>query len=178
MLTAPAPLHEQHQTATFDSGVASFDDWLKRRAAANQVSGASRTFVVCEDGPQVVAYHALASSAVASRATPGRFRRNMPDPIPVVVLGRLAIARTHQRRGLGRALFQDAARRILHASEAIGIRGMLVHALSEDAKAFYGNLGLEPSSLDPMMLMATLADLRLAIDTDELQSPPTGGRRT
>ena len=163
MLTAPELLAASHKTDGFDSGVASLDDWLKRRAAQNQSSGASRTFVVCDAGA-VVAYYALASSAVVPQHAPGRFRRNMPDPIPVVVLGRLAIARTHQKRGLGRALFADAGRRVLHAADAIGIRGLVVHALSEEAKAFYLALGLEPSPLDPMTLMVTLADLRLALN--------------
>lgn len=163
MLTAPEPLTERHQTAAFDSGVASLNEWLKRRAAANQASGASRTFVVCDED-RAVAYYALASSAVANAGAPGRFRRNMPDPTPVVVLGRLAIATTHQGRGLGRALFQDAARRVLQAADTIGIRGLLVHALSDEARAFYLKLGLEPSPLDPMVLMVTLADLRRALD--------------
>jgi predicted N-acetyltransferase YhbS len=87
----------------------------------------------------------------------------MPDPIPVVVLGRLAVATSHQGLGLGRALFQDAARRVIHAANAIGIRGMLVHALSEDAKAFYLRLGLDESPLDPMTLMVTLADFRATV---------------
>ena len=168
MPTAPEPLSAHHRTGGFDSGVAALDDWLKRRAAANQASVASRTFVVCEGAAVVVAYYALASSAVASAGTPGRFRRNMPDPIPVVVLGRLAIATTHQTRGLGRALFQDAARRVLHAADTIGIRGLLVHALSDEAKAFYLRLGFEPSPLDPMTLMVTLADLRHAVEDHEL----------
>ena len=87
----------------------------------------------------------------------------MPDPIPVVVLGRLAVARSHQGQGLGRALFQDAARRVIHAAEAIGIRGLLVHALNEEAKAFYLRLGLDESPLEPMTLMVTIADLRAAL---------------
>ena len=87
----------------------------------------------------------------------------MPDPIPVVVLGRLAVARSHQCQGLGRALFQDAARRVIHAAEAIGIRGLLVHALNEEAKAFYLRLGLDESPLEPMTLMVTIADLRAAL---------------
>ncbi|CRL46321.1 hypothetical protein SGGMMB4_04828 [Sodalis glossinidius str. 'morsitans'] len=69
------------------------DYWLKQRAMKNQLTGASRTFVCCDDS-QVMAYYLLASSAVMSSATPGRFRRNMPDPIPVVVLGRLAVDRS------------------------------------------------------------------------------------
>lgn len=162
MLSAPEPLAEQHQVDGFASGVASLDDWLRRRAKANQQSGATRTFVAC-DGRVVVAYYALASSAVAVAATPGKFRRNMPDPIPVVVLARLAIHRSHQRQGLGRALFQDAGRRVLNAADAIGIRGLLVHALSDDAAAFYRSLGLSPSPLDPMTLMVTIADLRACV---------------
>ena len=164
MLSAPEPLASQHPLAAFDSGVASLDDWLKRRALQNQASGASRTFVVCDEG-EVAGYYALASSAIAAAATPGRFRRNMPDPVPVVVLARLAVARMQQGSGLGRALFQDAARRVLHASEAIGIRGLLVHALSDEAKAFYLRLGLDESPLEPMTLMVTLADLQAALAT-------------
>ena len=108
-------------------------------------------------------YYALASSAVAPVLTPGRFRRNMPDPIPVVVLARLAVARSHQGRGLGRALFQDAALRVISAADSIGIRGMLVHAISAEAKTFYLQLGLEVSPLEPMTLMTTLIDLRTAV---------------
>jgi GNAT superfamily N-acetyltransferase len=162
MLSAPEPLAMHHNFDVFDSGVSTLDDWLKRRATQNQASGASRTFVVC-DNNTVVAYYALASSAIAPVATSGRFRRNMPDPIPVVVLARLAISRSHQGKGLGRALFQDAARRVIHAAETIGIRGLLVHAISEEAKAFYLRLGLELSPIEPMTLMTTVADLRAAL---------------
>jgi GNAT superfamily N-acetyltransferase len=162
VIQPPEPLTAEHALGTFDSGVASLDDWLRRRALPNQVSGASRTFVV-RDAGEVIAYHALAASAVAPDAAPGRFRRNMPDPIPVVVLARLAIARTHQGRGLGRALFQDAAHRVIHAADTIGIRGLLVHAISEEAKAFYIRLGLDPSPLEPMTLMTTVADLKASL---------------
>jgi predicted N-acetyltransferase YhbS len=162
MLSAPEPLAPHHQLDAFASGRPVLDDWLRRRAKPNQVSGATRTFVVCESG-QVVAYYALASSAVSISQTRGRFRRNMPDPIPVVVLARLAVAQSHQRRGIGRAVFQDAARRVMSAADAIGIRGLIVHALSDDAAAFYRALGFDPSPLDPTILMVTLADLRAAL---------------
>jgi GNAT superfamily N-acetyltransferase len=155
----PEPLRSDHLLEEFDSGVTALDEWLKRRAYRNQIHGASRTFVMCEQ-LHVIGYYALASSAVTTQAAPGKIKRNMPDPIPMVVLGRLAIARSHQKLGLGRALFQDAARRVVYAAEAIGIRGLLVHALSEEAKAFYLALGLEPSPVDPMTLMTTIADLR------------------
>ncbi len=100
---------------------------------------------------------------MAPDAAPGRFKRNMPDPIPVVVLARLAITRDHRGCGLGRALFQDAAKRVIHAADAIGIRGMLVHAISDEARAFYLRLGLGPSPLEPMTLMTTVADLKAAL---------------
>jgi GNAT superfamily N-acetyltransferase len=161
-LTAPEPLADHHDLALFNCGVPSLDDWLRRRARANQVSGASRTFEVCEDD-RVVGYYALASGAVGIRAAPGRFRRNMPDPIPVVILGRLAIDLSQQGRGVGRALFRDAAQRILNAADTIGIRGILVHAISRDAERFYMALGFDASPLDPMTLMVTLDDLRAAM---------------
>lgn len=134
-VSAPEPLTAHHRVEPFASGVESLDHWLKRRALKNQATGASRTFVACAD-ERVVAYYALASSAVAVDATPGRFRRNMPDPIPVVVLGRLAVDQSLHGRGFGRALVRDAGKRVLHAADTIGIRGLLVHALSADAKAF------------------------------------------
>ncbi|HEY6561326.1 MAG TPA: GNAT family N-acetyltransferase [Polyangiaceae bacterium] len=162
MLTAPEPLAQHHELDTFSCGEPVLDDWLKKRARANQVSGASRTFVACEVST-VVAYYALASSAVSVASSAGRFRRNMPEPIPVVVLGRLAVGKEQHGKGIGRALFQDAARRVIHAAEVIGIRGLIVHALSENAAAFYRRLGLEPSPLDPMILMVTLADLRASL---------------
>lgn len=163
MSSAPEPLTAGHALDGFDSGVASLDDWLRRRALQNQGSGASRTFVVCDgDAGRVVAYYALAASAVAVDATPGRFRRNMPDPVPVVVLARLAVAQSHHGRGLGRALFQDAAHRVIQAAEGVGIRGLLVHAISDEAKAFYVRLGLAPSPIEPMTLMVTVAELKAA----------------
>src|SRR5262249_25680909 len=158
----PEPLSDLHELDDFFSGVSSLDDWLKRRALANQVSGASRTYVVAEDR-KVVGYYALASGAIAVASSVGRFRRNMPDPIPVAVLGRLAMDRAQQGRGLGRALFRDCALRVAHAADTIGIRGIVVHAISDQAKAFYQAIGFDPSLADPMTLMVTLADIRQLI---------------
>jgi GNAT superfamily N-acetyltransferase len=160
---APEPLASHHQIAGFSCGVDILDEWLKRRASANQASGASRTFVVC-GGNQVIGYYALASGAVTVAEASGRFRRNMPDPIPVVVLARLAVDSAYQGGGFGRALFRDGARRVAQAADAIGIRGILVHAISESAQAFYLRLGFDPSPLDPMTLMVTLADVRKGME--------------
>jgi GNAT superfamily N-acetyltransferase len=161
-LAAPQPIDEGHETGAFDSGVRALDEWLRRRARANQASGASRTYVVCEK-KRVVAYYALASGAVDIDAASSRVRRNMPDPVPIVVLGRLAIESAYQKQGLGRALVQDASKRVLKAADIIGVRAIVIHAISEDAKAFCLALGFEVSPLQPMTLMATLADLKATI---------------
>jgi GNAT superfamily N-acetyltransferase len=161
-LSPPEPLADQHDIEDFRSGEASLDDWLKRRARANQVSGASRTYVLC-DGKRVIGYYALASGVVTVESAPGRFRRNMPNPIPVVVLARLAVDRDWHGRGLGRSLFRDAAQRVANAADAIGIRGIVVHAISEEAKKFYLALGFDASPSEPMTLMVTLSDIRAVL---------------
>jgi len=158
-LSAPDLLTDCHEIEAFASGVESLDKWLKHRAMKNQKTGASRTFVAC-DGMRVVAYYALASSAVAVVEASGRFRRNMPDPVPVVVLGRLAVDRTFQGKGIGRALVRDAGFRVIQAADTIGIRGLIAQAVSAQAKIFYEHIGFEVSPLDPMTLMITLADLK------------------
>lgn len=157
-LAAPTPITAQHQTEDFSCGTESLDNWLKRRALKNQIHGASRTYVVCDED-RVVAYYALASGALATHEATGRLRRNMPDPIPVVVLGRLAVDRSLHGKGFGRALVRDAGLRVMQAADAIGIRGLIVQALSDDAKRFYEQVGFEPSPIDPQLLMITLADL-------------------
>lgn len=162
-LKAPQPLAAHHDLTAFSCGVQSLDGWLRQRALKNQVTGASRTFVVC-DGDRVLAYYALASSSVVAEVATGRLRRNMPDPIPVVVLGRLAIDQRLHGQGIGRALVRDACSRVMAAADAIGIRGLLVHALSPEAQAFYEHLGFEPSALEPMTLMATIADVRAGLE--------------
>jgi GNAT superfamily N-acetyltransferase len=156
------PMRDRHDCSAFACGRETLDAWLKQRALGNQASGASRTFVVCDPG-RVIAYYALASSAVASKCATGRLRRNMPDPVPVVVLARLAADGPYQGLGLGRALMQDAGRRVPGAADAIGIRGLLVHGIDQSAKTFYERLGFDPSPLDPMTLMITLVDLRASV---------------
>jgi GNAT superfamily N-acetyltransferase len=157
--SAPAPLSECHHLDQFECGQPTLDDWLRRRALANQASGASRIFVTCR-GVQVVGYYALAAGAVTSHEAPGRLRRNMPDPIPMIVLGRLAIDRSQQGKGVGAALLRDAVARTRRLSLEAGIAGILVHALSPDAKQFYEHWGFVESPYNPMTLVARLKDLK------------------
>ena len=162
-LSAPALLADHHKLSAFNSGEASLDDWLKKRARAHQADGASRTFVVCE-GNLVLGYYALASGSVSLAGLPGRFRRNMPDPVPVVMLGRLAVDLTLARQGVGRGLFKDAALRISRAADTIGIRGIAVHPISDEARAFYLKLGFTECPGDPRLMVVTLKDVRALIN--------------
>ena len=158
MLSAPEPLAEAHDLEAFDSGTDSLDHWLRRRARMNQVGGASRTYVVA-DGGQVVGYYCLSSGALALSAAPGSLRRNMPDPIPMAVLGRLAVDRRWKGKGLGRALLQDAVLRTGQASTILGIRGLFVHAISDEARAFYVRNGFASIPANPMTLVLSLKGL-------------------
>lgn len=156
MLRPPVPLGEAHQLDEFDCGVDSLNDWLKRRARANQVSGASRTYVVTDEEERVAGYYCLASGALALAQAPGSVRRNMPDPVPMAILGRLAVDRNWQGHGLGAALLRDAVERTRAASNILGLRGLLVHALSDDAKAFYERYGFVASPEQPMLRVMSL----------------------
>lgn len=161
-LRSPEPLTDAHDLAAFDCGSASLNTWLARRAMANQGSGATRTYVVCQ-GRRVIGYFALAAGAIISADSTGRFRRNMPEPIPVVLLARLAVDRTHHGKGIGSALMADAIKRVLASADAIGVRGMVVHAIDEQAWQFYRGLGFEPSPSQPMTLMITVGQLRASL---------------
>jgi GNAT superfamily N-acetyltransferase len=161
-LSAPEPLSAAHDPSDFNSGSETLDHWLRRRALRNEDAGASRTYVVCA-GSKVRGYYCLAAGSVELTRAPGRIRRNMPDPVPVMVIGRLAVHSTLQGQGLGLDLLLDAVRRIRRAARIVGIRAILVHALSEDAARFYRKAGFRPSPVDPMTLMVTLADVEAAL---------------
>jgi len=148
--------------SSFFSGEPDLDDWVKRRALKNQDSGASRTYVVTT-GRAVVGYYSLAVGALSQESAFGRVRRNMPDPIPVMLVGRLAVDRAWQRKGLGRALLRDAILRTIQAADIAGIRAILIHALSQDAKTFYERCGFYGSAVDPMILMLTLQEARTMV---------------
>ena len=149
MLSSHTLLTAQHQLDDFVCGVDSLDEWLKKRAYANQINGASRTYVVADE-QKVVGYYCLASGALELKNTPSSIRRNMPDPVPVAILGRLAIDKTYQGKGMGVGLLLDAVIRTAKAAEIVGIRGLLVYALSVEAKAFYEHHGFVVSPTQPM----------------------------
>jgi len=133
-------------------------EWLKKRALKNQLEGASRTFVVC-DGADVIGYYVLAAGAVSHFSAPGRIRRNMPDPVPVMVLGRLAVHAEWAGRGVGRGLLKDALLRTLRVASEAGIRAILCHAVSIKAKQFYLKHGFVESPIDELTVMLNIAKL-------------------
>ena len=161
-LSAPQTLADRHHLADFDSGEPSLDDWLKRRAAKNQANGASRTYVVCE-GDTVIGYYCLAAGAIGHAEAPSTMKRNRPDPIPVLVLGRLAIDKQHHLKGIGTALLNDAIGRAIRAAEIAGVTALLVHAISEHARRFYRSRGFIEPPAKPMTLCLMLATVDKAL---------------
>lgn len=135
-LNPPVPLTGAHRTSGFDCSVDSLNEWLIRQALKNDGGGGSRTYVMC-DGHQVVGYYAIAAGSVARGEAPGPIRRNMPNPIPALILGRLAVDRRFQGMGIGRGLLGDALARSINVSEQVGARVLIVHALDATAAAFY-----------------------------------------
>jgi GNAT superfamily N-acetyltransferase len=156
-ITPPEKLQSYHSVKAFDSGKPVLDEWLQKRALCNDETGASRTYVVCIK-KQVVGFYTLAVGSIEARKAPGKIRRNMPDPIPVMIIGRLAVDQKYQRSGIGRGLLRDAILRIVQAAEIAGIRAILVHALDDDAKTFYQRCGFRASPLEPLTLLITVAD--------------------
>ena len=134
LIGAPEPLTAEHDLTGFDSGETALDDWLRKRALTNEQSGASRTYVVVAGG-RVVGFYCLAAGSVTKHAATGHIRRNMPEPIPVMIIGRLAIDRAFQRRGLGKALLRDAVLRTLQAAAIAGIARFFC-AISEARSSF------------------------------------------
>ncbi|WP_347352775.1 GNAT family N-acetyltransferase [Intrasporangium sp.] len=157
----PRPIREADDTSGFDSGEGALDQYLRRRALANHIQGASRCYVTCR-ADRVVGYYALASASVGHRDVAGKVRRNMPDPVPVILLSRLAVDRTEQGSGLGKNLLRDAILRSIRASEIVGVRALLVHALNDTARAFYAHFDFDPSPTDPLHLVLLIKDARSA----------------
>ncbi len=156
-LNPPEKLNAAHQIDQFDCGNIQLNDWLKHRAFKNEAQGASRTYIISIE-KVVIAYYCLSNGAIAQTVSTGKVKRNMPNPIPVMMVGRLAVDCNYQSKGLGKALLRDAILRTLQASEIAGIRAILVEAISEEAKQFYEKCGFTASPLAPMTLMITIND--------------------
>jgi len=159
-ITEPAPLTDTHNIEAFTCGNDTLDDWLKHRALKNENRGASRTYVVCVKN-NVIGFYSLATGSVEQIDVPGKIRRNMPDPVPVIILGRLAVDKQWQNQQLGEDLLQDAIKRTINIANQVGVKALLVHAISEKAKLFYINRGFIESPSNELTLMLPLKVISL-----------------
>ena len=165
--TPSEKLRGDHEYADFDSGEPALDDWLRRRALANETGEFSRTYVVCEPGTRRVgAYYSLASGGADRGDAPGRVRRNAPDPIPVLILGRLAVDASRHGHGLGARLVRDAVLKALIVADVAGVRALMVDALSDRVVPFYERLGFHPSPTVPRTLFLPLGEAELILGGD------------
>lgn len=160
-LNRPEPIVAHHQVLGFDCGAQSLNEFLVRHALANHQSGSAKTFVTTSDNQVVVGYYSLAASQVLYADATSRLQKGVArHPIPVVLLARLAVDRTWQKRGLGPGLLKDAILRVLGAAEGIGVRALLVHAKDEKAKQFYLRFDFETLPGYPLHLVLMLKDAR------------------
>ena len=155
----PEPLEESHNLQGFDCGNEALDDWLQRRALRNQREGSRRTWVVT-DSTRVVGYYASATAVLARVEATGRAARNQPDPLPAMLLGRLAVDREYQGRGLAAALLKHFLLKALEVADLTGVRLVLVHAKDPRAASFYRRWGFEPSPIDDLTLVLLIKDIR------------------
>ena len=155
----PSSITADQELTIFDSGELSLNEWLIKRALKNQATGASRCFVVCS-GTDVIGYYSLSAGAISHEAAPKTMRRNMPNPLPVILLGRLAVDKRYHNMGIGQALLRDAMMRAVNVSGDAGVFAILVHALTDQAKQFYLSRGFVESPIQPMTLMMTIETVR------------------
>jgi GNAT superfamily N-acetyltransferase len=162
-LSAVEKLAKDHDLSSFDCVKPPLDDWLRRFALTNQQNDSARTYVLHRAG-RVVGYYSLSAGAVRKEESPARVAKGLAKhPIGVILLARLAVDRSEHGRGLGKIVLVDALSRALTAADAIGARAILVHAIDEEAVAFYKKFGFEPSPLDPKQLMLLMKDLRATL---------------
>ena len=152
-LNPPRLLEAVDDLSLFDCGVPALNEWLRKRALANHVSGASRSYVATA-GRRIMGFYCLSAGAIHHAAAPGAIRRNMPEPILVIVMGRLAVDLSCQGQGVGPALLLHALEVTREIAKQVGIRALLVHAKDETAAQFYQHFGFTRSPLDGSMLMA------------------------
>lgn len=158
-IVAPGPLDDTHRLDDFRCTSPELTRWLIERARKNHRDGASRCFVVSDEQRNVLGYYALAAGSLSHEVAPGSVRRNMPDPIPVAVLGRLAVHQDRAGRGIGSGLLKDAVLRVALTAQELGLRALLCHAIDEAAKTFYLQRGFIPSPIEPLTVMLSLPRL-------------------
>lgn len=158
-ISAPHLLTATHSLQNFHSGKPELDEWLLKKALKSHKKNTAKVYVVSNDKQQVVGYYAIAMGSVQREDAVGSLRRNSPNPIPMVVLARLAVHERWQGLGIGAGLLKDCVLRSVKAMNTIGGAGILVHAIDETAKEFYNKFGFSESPFNPMTLMARICDI-------------------
>lgn len=166
-LTQPEEISGARNVAEFACGRDSLDDWLKYKAAKSNATGDSKVFVICDDRGRVAGYYSISAGSVSRKEATRKIGRNAPDPVPMALIGRLAVHQDRQCQGIGSALLRDAILRIAQAAEYLGIKGIMVHALDDDSAKFYAKCGFRQSKVDEYHLMISMSEV-----TAELSSPP------
>ncbi len=159
-LGAVEPLSEHHRTGQFDCSVRELDEWLDRSALIATAAGTAATYVLCR-GDRVVGYYALAMGSISHQGGPSQLRRGMPDPVPVVLLARLAVDRSEHGNSLGGHLLVDALRRCVRGGKEFGARAVVVDAISDDAVGFYRHFGFH--QLEDRSLWRRISDIARAV---------------
>lgn len=153
-----------HDLQGFDCGQEDLNRWFKKFALQAQLANSARTYVGLE-GDTVIGFYSLVYSQVEYEGAPARLKKGVPrQPVPVMLLARLAVHRDWQRRGVGRAFLRDAVLRTLQAADIAGLRALLIHAKNDEAKRFYRQFDFTESPTDPLHLCALLKDLKHLVD--------------
>jgi len=163
-IRAPELLTSHHNISNFNCGVQDLDHWLKKRSIKSQARNNAKVYVVTDsDTEQVVGYYAIAMGSVQRESAIGSFRRNSPNPIPILVLARLGVHIQYQRHAIGAGLLKDCILRAVKAMNIVGGAGILVHAIDDSAKDFYKKFGFTESPIDSMTLMARIVDIEAGL---------------
>lgn len=163
-LLAPQRITRDHNVAGFSCGNDSLDQYLQRRALKCDAAGDAKVIVLPTENLEVLGYYTISAASVTHEKAVSKLKRNSPDPIPMALIGRFAIQTEMQGQGIGRALMRDAILRISQASDMIGIKGVLLHAINDDAKNFYTHLGFSESTIEDSLMMVRLVDIAYELE--------------
>ena len=163
-ISAPQAISATHDLSRFNSIEPTLNSWLQQHSLKNE-GQSSRTYIVADNDSnnRVIGYYCLSTGAIQHRDSVGAIKRNMPDPIPVCVLGRLAVDRDYTGQGIGSGLLKEAFSKTLIFSKHVGVRALLVHALSDEAKSFYLKYDFRQSPTNNMTFVLYIKDIERAL---------------
>lgn len=162
-ITEPTGLTLEYDISSFDCGHDALNDWLQEKAIKNEREDASRCFFICDDN-KVIGYYAFSTGSIEQKDMPGGLKRNMPNPIPVLVLGRLAIDKKYQGQSFGKHLLKDGLLRSIAVSEHVAFKALMVHAIDEKAKEYYMNFGFFESPTNDLTVFLPMKHIRKEYD--------------